>query len=447
VSGLSTNYILFRHVLPRISGVVFVQGSLLAAGALGAQVGLAFLGLIVPNPAPSWGGMVDDGSNVLLVHPWLVWPPGIAIGLTTLAFCFLGDILRDTSTESWSGPTTLRSSRPSVSTAPRQSVAPLSAALLSVAGLTVSFNDGRTTVIEDVTFSVSKGEAVGIVGESGSGKSITTKAIIGLLPAGGRVESGAIVFDGRDVLALSERSLEEVRGRQIGFVTQEPMSSLDPSFRIGSQVSEAVRRQLGLARQQARQRTLELLSGVHLADPSGVAVKYPHELSGGMLQRVAIARALAGEPKLLIADEPTSALDASIRSEILDLLDELRSSREMAILLVTHDWGVVAGLCDRVEVMYAGELVEEGDALAVFDTPLHPYTEALLRSDPRGVSGDDWLQAIPGTIPSPDNWPRGCHFAPRCSYATDACRAAEVALVEAAPARETRCIHFDQVMV
>jgi peptide/nickel transport system permease protein len=316
-----------------------------------------------------------------------------------------------------------------------------------VAGLTVSFNDGRTTVIEDVTFSVSKGEAVGIVGESGSGKSITTKAIIGLLPAGGRVESGAIVFDGRDVLALSERSLEEVRGRQIGFVTQEPMSSLDPSFRIGSQVSEAVRRQLGLARQQARQRTLELLSGVHLADPSGVAVKYPHELSGGMLQRVAIARALAGEPKLLIADEPTSALDASIRSEILDLLDELRSSREMAILLVTHDWGVVAGLCDRVEVMYAGELVEEGDALAVFDTPLHPYTEALLRSDPRGVSGDDWLQAIPGTIPSPDNWPRGCHFAPRCSYATDACRAAEVALVEAAPARETRCIHFDQVMV
>jgi len=379
-----------------------------------------------------------------LVHPWLVWPPGIAIGLTMLALCFLGDALRDTSTESWSGPTTVHSSRPARASS-RPAVVPVAGAVLTVAALTVSFDEGRTVVVENVTFSVRKGEAVGIVGESGSGKSITTKAIIGLLPAGGRVDSGAIVFEGRDLLTLSDRSLEGVRGRQIGFVTQEPMSSLDPSFRIGSQVSEAVRRHLGLGRQQARQRTLELLSSVHLSDPSGVAAKYPHELSGGMLQRAAIARALAGEPRLLIADEPTSALDASIRSEILDLLDELRSSRDMAILLVTHDWGVVAGLCDRVEVMYAGELVEEGDALEVFDAPLHPYTEALLRSDPRGVSEGDWLQAIPGTIPSPDNWPRGCHFAPRCSYATDACRAAEVVLVEAAPARATRCIHFDQV--
>jgi peptide/nickel transport system permease protein len=322
---------------------------------------------------------------------------------------------------------------------------PSGSALLSIAGLTVSFNQGRTTVVDDVTLSVRTGEAVGIVGESGSGKSITTKAIIGLLPEGGKVERGAVVFDGQDLLDLSDRALERIRGHEIGFVTQEPMSSLDPSYRVGGQVSEAVRRHLGLTRRQARQRTLDLLASVHFPDPQAVAVKYPHELSGGMLQRVAIARALAGEPKLLIADEPTSALDASIRGEVLDLLDELSSQREMAILIVTHDWGVVAGICDRVEVMYAGQLVEQADATTLFGHPLHPYTEALLRSDPRGVSGDEWLQAIPGAISSPDAWPRGCHFAPRCSYATAECSAAAVALVEPATGRKTRCLHFDRV--
>jgi peptide/nickel transport system permease protein len=223
------------------------------------------------------------------------------------------------------------------------------------------------------------------------------------------------------------------------------MIGLTPTFRVGVQIAQGVRRHHGGSRKAARARTVELLRRVHLPDPEHVAASYPHELSGGMAQRVAIARALAGEPRLLIADEPTTALDVTVQAEILDLLRELQREQGMAILLVTHDWGVVADLCDRAVVMYAGEIVERADLLALFREPFHPYTEALLASNPHDAVDVAQLPSIPGTVPKPGNWPSGCHFHPRCAHATAACGTQPIALERLREDRETRCIHHEQL--
>ncbi len=450
VSGLSRPYILTRHVLPRISGAVIVQASLLAAVALGVQTGLAFLNLLVQSPAPSWGGMVADGTSVLLLHPWLIWPPGIAIALTMLALCLLGDAVRDATTEAWSPPGGLHTRgvrvrrQPDGVAIPPATAAPTSP-LLSVQNLSVDFSSrsGAARVVDDVSFDVKEGEAVGIVGESGCGKTVTTSAILGLLPGTGRVEEGRIWFCGQDLAGLSETDLRKVRGRGIALVSQEPMIGLDPAFRVGWQLEEAVRLHLQVGRAEARDRAVQLLASVHLPGPETIARRYPHELSGGMAQRVAIARALAGEPKLLIADEPTTALDVTVQAEILDLLRELQTSRKMAVLLVSHDWGVVADICDRVVVMYAGQVVERSDLADMFRAPLHPYTRALLASNPHQAATAQMLPTIPGSVPQPGAWPTGCRFHPRCTYATPACAEGTIALEEPLGGRETRCIRYD----
>jgi peptide/nickel transport system permease protein len=448
VAGLSRFYILTRHVLPRISGAVIVQASFLAALALIFQSGLAFLGLLVPAPAPSWGGMVANGTSVILENSWLIWPPGIAIALTILALCLLGDAVRDTATETWTAPAARparwRSGGPQPGRLP--ALAPAQAGtLLAVRGLSVSFSSSpaATRVVEGVSFDVAEGETVGIVGESGSGKTVTTSAILGLLPGTGHIDAGSILFSGRDLAALPEEKLRAVRGREIAIVSQEPMTSLDPAFRVGWQVEEALRHHRGLAGRAARARAIELLASVHLPDPEVVARRYPHQLSGGMAQRVAIARALAGEPKLLIADEPTTALDVTVQAEILDLLRELQAARGMSILLVTHDWGVVADLCDRVVVLYAGQVVERAGLTPMFRRPFHPYTEALLASNPHHAPGADLLPTIPGNVPQPGLWPAGCRFHPRCSYATAECGTHRVPLEEPLPGRHTRCLHHE----
>jgi peptide/nickel transport system permease protein len=470
VAGLSRTYIVTRHVLPRIAGAVTVQASFLAAVALTVQTGLAFLGLLVAAPAPSWGGMVADGVSVIVSNAWLIWPPGIAIGLTILALSLLGDAVRDATAERWSpspvgrrrggrkaGHTTghraLR--RPLHPIAPRTDevrqigpdvVRPES--LLSVEGLCVGVPVGTssTRLIDDVSFEIIRGETVGIVGETGSGKTITATAILGLLAGSARIEQGRVMFAGRDLAALSEAELRRVRGRQIAFISQEPMISLDPAFRVGHQLRETVRHHRRVSRSEAARVALELLGSVHLPDPEAVFRAYPHELSGGMAQRVAIARALAGEPALLIADEPTTALDVTVQAEVLELLRELQSSRGMAILLVTHDWGVVADICDRVVVMYAGQVVELSDITSTFESPLHPYTEALLASNPHKATDLDsrTLPTLPGAVLSPGSWPNGCHFAPRCQYAVDACRAQPVVMQWMDPSWGARCIRLGE---
>jgi peptide/nickel transport system permease protein len=277
------------------------------------------------------------------------------------------------------------------------------------------------------------------------GKTVTAMSVIGMPPGTGSILGGRVIFDGRDVTALSRRELRAMRGREIGVVSQEPMISLNPFFTVGSQIAEAIRQHRGLSRVEARTRALELLEKVRLPNAPSVGSSYPHQLSGGMAQRVAIARALAGEPRLLIADEPTTALDVTIQAEILDLLRELQRDRRMAILFVTHDWGVVADICDRAVVMYAGEVVERATLDEMFRCPQHPYTEALLLSDPHNAPEGRELPTIPGTVPDPTQWPRGCHFHPRCRYATSECCEHEIALEALPGGRQTRCIHHQRM--
>ena len=452
VSGLSHFAIIRRHVLPRVAGPVIVQASLLSAVALLVQTGLAFLGVVVQAPAPSWGGMVGDGISVIILQPWLLWPPGMVITITVLALGLLGDAVRDATAEAWSASPIVTRARPlanlSGMSATERVAEPQDAhSVLVVEHLGVVFpspTGESLRVIEDVTFNVGHGEAVGIVGETGCGKTVTAMAIIGLLPGGGQIDSGRIAFGGQNLATLSEHELRRIRGKEVALISQEPMISLNPTFKIGWQLSELVGRHHGVSRRAAQERSLDLLRSVHLPDAELVANRYPYELSGGMAQRVAIARALAGEPELLIADEPTTALDVTVQAEILDLLRELQQGRNMAILLVTHDWGVVADICDRVVVMYAGQVVEQAKVNAVFREPLHPYTQALLSSNPHNLVDQRTLPTIPGGVPKPGAWPTGCRFHPRCQYATEEC-GAPIALEQPAAGRETRCIHYSRL--
>jgi oligopeptide/dipeptide ABC transporter ATP-binding protein len=292
-------------------------------------------------------------------------------------------------------------------------------ALLEVDGLTVAF--AGMPVVEDLSFTLGAGEVLGIVGESGSGKSMTALALLRLVPPPGRLTRGRIVFDGADIAALSERAMQDLRGRAISMIFQEPMTSLNPVFTIGEQIMETLRVHERLDRAAARRRTIELLELVEMPAAAKRLEDYPHQLSGGMRQRVMIAIALACRPKVLIADEPTTALDVTIQAQILDLLRTLRRELGMAVILITHDLGVVAEFADRVLVMYAGRVVEAARAEALFERPLHPYTEGLLASIPRIDGPIARLQAITGMVPAPHAMPPGCRFAPRCPYAQAAC--------------------------
>jgi peptide/nickel transport system permease protein len=467
VTGLRQTYIMRWHILPRISGPILVQMSLFAGAAVLAQAGLSFLGLLGSPPAPSWGQMMSDGTSIIVLQPWLIWPPGLAMMLTVFAFGFLGDTIQETLSESWQAPARrkpgrlpvpriLRLQRSAVAdpnaaataVPARAGAATRAAALLAIHDLTVVFpsRNGPVPVVQNVAFEIGMGETVGIVGESGCGKTTTAMAILGLLPGNGVIDGGAIFFGGRDLVALGESGLRKVRGREIGLISQEPMVSFNPTFRVGWQLAHLVRIHHGLSRRAAFARAVELLASVRLPDPLDVARRYPHELSGGMAQRVSIAASLAGDPKLLIADEPTTALDVTVQSEILELLRDLQREREMAILLVTHDWGVVADICERVVVMYAGQVVERAAVEVLFDAPLNPYTEALLAANPSNALGGGDLPAIPGSVPKPGAWPQGCHFHPRCRLASAACVAAPIPLVLPGGGRETRCIRYEELI-
>ena len=302
----------------------------------------------------------------------------------------------------------------------------MSAPLLEVVDLMTHFRTPRGTVraVDGVSFSLQHGKTLGIVGESGSGKSVLSRTIIGILAKDGSVVTrGRVLFEGRDLLALSEREMRDVRGKHIAMVFQDPMSSLNPVKRVGVQIGEVLTRHLGLRGKAADQRAVELLASVGIPSPYERLHQYPHQLSGGMRQRVAIAIALACEPKLLIADEPTTALDVTIQAQILDLLQRQRLARNMTMILISHDLGVVAGHTDAVAVMYAGQMVERAGTRALFRDCRMPYTEALIRSAPNLPDPPHTrLRAIPGRPPDMVDPPQGCRFSPRCDYATDRCR-------------------------
>ena len=385
VSGLGSARIMARHIIPGLTGQLLVPVCLFAGNALAIQTGLGFLGLSTPAPAPSWGGMVFDAAQVMEQDPYLLLVSGGVLGLMTLAFGLLGDGLRDLQQDR-KRATGGRMRRPETTVAAEDAVAPSDGAVLTVRDYSIAFatGQGQRDVVDSVSFSVRPGEIFGLVGESGSGKTVTGLSLLGLLPPNGAVTGGSAWLAGTRISGLPERELRRIRGREIALVSQEPMMALDPYFTIGSQLSEVVRRTADTSggKDAVRLRVRDLLTSVHLRDPDDVARRYPHELSGGMLQRIAIAMALAGSPKVLIADEPTTALDVTVQAGILDLLRTLRDERGMAIILITHDLGVVADTCDRAIVMEQGRIVEEGPVEDIFYRPQHPYTRTLIDSTP-----------------------------------------------------------------
>jgi len=313
--------------------------------------------------------------------------------------------------------------------------------LLEVRDLSIRFRTGagEVQVTDSVSFALRAGERVGVVGESGCGKTVTGLSLLGLLPKPPRSRvTGQVLFEGRDLLALPEREMRDVRGRRIGMIFQEPMSALDPVFTIGQQIGETIRAHFKVGAREARERAIDALASVGIPLPDRRCDEYPHQLSGGMRQRAMIAIALVCEPKLLIADEPTTALDVTVQAQIVDLLRKLSERTGTSLLFITHDLGVVAEACERMLTMYAGQVVEDGATDVVLERPLHPYSSGLLRSIPRLSQRKSSLPSIRGRVPSPAEMPSGCRFAPRCGHARPGCEA-EQALVDVGARHRVRC--------
>ena len=314
--------------------------------------------------------------------------------------------------------------------------------LLRVENLSITFEGDRgrlTPVVTGVSFEIGRGETVGIVGESGCGKSVTALSVLRLLPRETARVSGQITFEGRDLQGLREREMQELRGNRLAMIFQEPMTSLNPSYTVGDQIGETLRRHRGMSAAQAREKSIELLQQVRIPSPEMRVDAFPHKLSGGMRQRVMIAMALACQPALLIADEPTTALDVTIQAQILDLLRDLSRDTGTSVLMITHDLGVVAELCSRVIVMYAGEIVEQASVGDLFARPQHPYTVGLLGSIPRAGDKRDRLSSIRGSVPALTNVTRGCRFAARCPFADAKCQAEVPPLFDTGAGHLSRC--------
>ena len=406
ITGLGDATILMRHVLPRVRGPLIVQVSLFSAVAVIMQTGISFLGLGPAPPAPSWGAMIYEASVSLNDFPWLLVPSGGVVALTILAFGLMGDALRDSARRGSKSDDPDRSSRRLVAdTAPPvEAGSPCGASVLCVRGLTIAA--GSRILVEDLSFDLSPAETLGLVGESGSGKTLTVLALMGLLPAGIHTLRGCMMLWGARIDLADKAALARLRGNTLGMIFQEPLAALDPCFTVGHHLTEVIRRHRKVSRRTAREQAIELLRMMQIFDPDAVANLYPHQLSGGMAQRVGIARALAPGPCVLFADEPTTALDVTVQAEILELLRTLCKDKRMAVVFVTHDWGVVADICDRAMVMLHGRVLETAPVLDIFDRPRHPYTRALLRANPHDATPGQPLPTVQETLASlGETWP------------------------------------------
>lgn len=379
VAGLSNIRILGRHILFVVRGPVIIATSFMASTAIGVQAGLAFLG-VGSALTPSFGSMTADAFANIYVKPvQLVWP-SLFLALMTGSLVLLGNAYRDVLAGPQNSLARKKREKLPISISLREQTGPIGG-LLSIRNLRVNYPqpDGTTKeVVQGISFDVAPGEIVGVVGESGSGKTQTAFSILGLLPKEANVTADSLCLAGENLLGLTPKEMRRFRGSVVSYIPQEPMSNLDPSFTVGSQLIETLRQ--GMSKLEATRTILELLERVGIPDPQRTFDSYPHQISGGMAQRVLIAGAVASRPKLLIADEPTTALDVTVQAEILDLLRDLQGELGMGVLLVTHNFGVVADICDRVLVMRNGELVESGDVRAIFNQPAHPYTQQLIGS-------------------------------------------------------------------
>lgn len=426
VIGAGPTRILLRHIFLNIAPPLIVQVTLTVGAVLLAEAGLSFIGIGVQPPQASWGTMLNSAASFMELSPFLAVPPGIAIVATVLAVNLLGDVLRDSIGRGVRVPSTGAPAQRMLAV-PRKATTPMAPHpddALRVEGLEIMVSpkgEAEVPVVTDMSFRIAKGETLGLVGESGSGKTVTGLGLMGLIGTGVRITNGRVMLENTNLLGLGRRDLEKARGNDVAMVFQDPTTSLNPTYTVGNQIAEVLRVKQGLSHRAARDRTIELIDRVGIPRPAQQADAYPHELSGGMAQRIAIARALSCTPKLLIADEPTTALDVTVQQEILDLFRDLQDEFGMAMLFVTHDLAVAADICDRIAVMYCGEIVETAPVDALFADPRHPYTAGLLSAMPHGQSGKPPLPVIRGSVPTPGHWPTGCRFAARCPYAIDAC--------------------------
>ena len=446
LSGARPATLLFGEILPSVWPTIVVTMSTTLGWMILETAGLSFLGLGAQPPQADLGSMLGEGRKLLFTAPHVSIIPGVMIFLLVISVNLLGDGVRDyldprLKAGALTAPvaaTAVQRDRPADRADGSEGPDPL----LSVAGLQTEFHQGDRIhrAVGGVDLVLHPGERLGLVGESGSGKSVTALSLLRLVPTPpGIIVGGEIRFAGRDTLGLSARELRQLRGGRVSYIFQDPLSTLHPLFPVGDQLVEALHTHQDLSRGKARQRAVELLEKVQIPGAQQRMRAYPHELSGGMRQRVCIAMALANRPDLVVADEPTTALDVTVQAQILELLRSLAAEQNSAVLFITHDFGVVSELCDRVAVMYAGRIVEQGPTEEVLSAPAHPYTAKLIECVPVLGQSDRKVEAIPGLPPAVDELPAGCHFADRCPFAEDQCRRGELALENIGRDRAARC--------
>ena len=444
LAGMGHTRIILTEVLPNVIPVIVIAMSTTVGWMILETAGLSFLGLGSQPPDPDLGSMLGQAKASLITDPHVSIPAGMMILIIVMSINLLGDGVRDALDPR------LRSgalSRPMAATmVDRSGTVPTASPydLLALRNLQTEFHvkDRIYRAVGGVDLAVQPGECLGLIGESGSGKSVTALSVMGLVASPpGVITGGAVHYKGRDLVGMPYRDLRKLRGSDIAYIFQDPLATLHPLYTVGDQLIEAMQVHGTAPAQGARQMAIDLLKSVRIPNAESRIDSYPHEMSGGMRQRAGIAMALANDPQVIIADEPTTALDVTVQAQILSLLDDLRRSRGLAIIFITHDFGVVAQLCDRVAVMYAGRIVEEGPTADVLAAPAHPYTRRLIACVPELGEGRRKLHAIPGLPPAVDDLPPGCAFAPRCDKATADCRAVEIAFHPLARTRAVRCIH------
>ncbi len=450
LAGMGHLRIMLSEILPNVVPVIVIAMSTTVGWMILETAGLSFLGLGSQPPTADLGSMLGEARAALITAPHTALVPGAMIFLIVMSINLLGDGVRDALDPR------LRSgalSRPMAATlVKRRNPHPVadatSGTMLAVQDLHTEFHTGKRVLkaVSGVSLAVNPGECLGVIGESGSGKSVTALSITGLVASPpGVITDGAARYRGTEMIGANFETLRRLRGDRIAYIFQDPLATLHPLYKVGRQMAEAMQVHHRISAAQARARAMDLFRQVRIPNPETRLDAYPHELSGGMRQRVGIAMALANDPDVIIADEPTTALDVTVQAQILSLLNDLRRARGLAIVFITHDFGVVAQLCDRVAVMYAGRIVEEGPTGAVLAAPAHPYTRRLIACVPELGGGRRELAAIPGLPPAVDNLPRGCAFAPRCDKARKRCQLSEIALTGGGD-RRVRCIYPEEVL-
>ncbi|TYB83189.1 dipeptide/oligopeptide/nickel ABC transporter permease/ATP-binding protein [Maritimibacter fusiformis] len=448
LAGMGHGRIILTELLPNVASTIVIAMSTTVGWMILETAGLSFLGLGSQPPVADLGSMLGEARAALITNPHTSVVPGVMIFLIVMSINLLGDGVRDAlDPRLRSGALT----RPrAVTLVDRKGQVPEAdqKGLLNIQSLETQFHVGPRIfrAVNEVSLHLNPGEALGIIGESGSGKSVTALSVMGLVASPpGVITGGAVRYAGEDLLSADYRSLRQKRGNNVAYIFQDPLSTLHPLYRVGDQLTEAIQAHHAVPDATARARAVELLKDVRIPNAEARVRDYPHQLSGGMRQRVGIAMALANDPDVIIADEPTTALDVTVQAQILALLDDLRRDRGLAIIFITHDFGVVGQLCDRVAVMYGGRIVEEGPTATILSHPAHPYTKKLMACVPELGGGKRELAAIPGLPPVVSDLPPGCAFAPRCDKATEACRVGEIGFT-GSDTHRVRCIHPEEVL-